>query len=95
MFKHLKQKWNVNGWRLLLIITTFALGGSACGYIGRLIMKTLPIEHRALWLIIYILLVSLLWPLCVLIVSIPLGQFLFFRQYLARLFSRKRRTDKK
>ena len=95
MLKHLQRKWNVNGWRLLLIIITFAVGGSACGWLGRTLLKNLAIENKALWIIVYIILVTLLWPLCVLVISIPLGQFGFFRRYLWQLINRKRRTDKK
>lgn len=95
MLKHLQQKWNVNGWRLLLILITFALGGSTCGWLGRMLLKSLAIENRAVWIVTYIIVITLLWPLCVLVISIPLGQFAFFRRYLGQLLNRKRRTDKK
>jgi hypothetical protein len=35
MIKHLQKKWNVNGWRLLLILVTFSVGGSLTGIIGK------------------------------------------------------------
>lgn len=95
MLEHLKQKWNVNGWRLLIIFITFALGGSACGWLGRNILKALAIENKVLWVTSYIVLVTLLWPICILAISIPLGQFSFFRRYIRQLFTRKRRSDKK
>ena len=88
MFQKLQSKWKVTGGRLLLIIVTFALGGSLCGYAGRKILQLTSLEKGFLWILLYVLLITLLWPVCVLIISIPLGQFSFFRQYLRRIFAR-------
>ena len=88
MFEKLQSKWKVTGGRLLLIIVTFALGGSLCGYAGRKILQLTSLDKGFLWILLYILLITLLWPVCVLIISIPLGQFSFFRQYLKRIFAR-------
>ena len=85
MFEKLQAKWKVNGWQLLLIIVTFALGGSLCGYAGRKILNLLSIDQRWLWVLLYILLITLLWPVSVLFISIPLGQFSFFRRYVNRI----------
>jgi len=82
----LKEKWKVRSvGQVLLILCTFALGGSACGLIGRQIMFYIGPGHRGLWVLVYVLLITVLWPLCVLAISIPLGQFTFFRHYLLRL----------
>lgn len=88
MFKKWQNKWKVTGLQLALIITTFALGGSLCGYLGRMLLKSTPLEKGPLWITLYILLVTLLWPVCVLIISVPLGQFGFFKKYVGRIFSR-------
>lgn len=88
MFQKLKQHWKVNGINLVLIITTFALGGSLCGYAGRKLLALTNIDKGALWVILYILLVTLLWPLAVLLVSIPLGQFSFFKKYISKVLGR-------
>ncbi len=88
MFEKLKQRWKVNGINLLLIITTFALGGSLCGYAGRKIMALTNIDKGTLWVVLYIILVTLLWPMAVLLVSYPLGQFGFFKRYIGRVFKR-------
>ena len=88
MFKKLKQRWQVNGLNLILIITTFALGGSLCGYTGRKLLALTSIEKDVLWVILYILLITILWPLAVLVVSIPLGQFAFFKKYISKVFNR-------
>jgi predicted neutral ceramidase superfamily lipid hydrolase len=90
MFEGLKKKWNVNGWRLLLILVTFALGGSLTGYLGKKIMELLGLKVAGFAIILYVILVTIIWPLCVLIVSIPLGQFRFFLVYIRKLFARMR-----
>lgn len=87
--QRLKEKWKVQSMgRLLLILCTFALGGTACGMAGRKIMHYIGPDHKGLWIVVYILLITILWPLCVIIISIPLGQFQFFKNYLRRLGSR-------
>jgi formyltetrahydrofolate-dependent phosphoribosylglycinamide formyltransferase len=88
MFKALQQKWKVTGWQLLLILCTFALGGSLCGYLGRKILSLFIIDSAFFWLILYILLITLLWPVCVLLLSIPLGQYRFFKNYIIKIGKR-------
>ncbi len=90
MFEKLKQHWKVNGLNLILIITTFALGGSLCGYAGRKLLGLTSLDKGVLWVILYIILVTLLWPLAVLLVSIPLGQFSFFKKYIGKVLRRFR-----
>lgn len=85
MFEKLKQKWKVGGVRLTLIITTFAIGGSLTGYAAKKIMNLLAIHLDWIWAIIYILLIMLIWPLMVLLISIPFGQFRFFSRYTRKL----------
>lgn len=85
MFQKLRQRWKVNGVNLVFIIATFALGGSLCGYAGRKILLFTDLEKGVLWFVLYIILVTLLWPLCVLLISIPLGQFAFFKNYIIKI----------
>lgn len=85
MLDKLKNKWNVNGIQLLLILCTFAIGGSLCGYVGRQVMGLLPLDKNVLWYVLYILIVTILWPFSVLLISIFFGQFKFFKNYLARV----------
>ena len=85
MFEKLRQKWKVNVFQLVLILCTFAIGGSLTGYAGKKIMNVLPIESDWLWAIIYILLVTIIWPVMVLIISLPFGQFRFFYNYTRKL----------
>lgn len=88
MIKRLQKKWNVNGWRLLLILVTFSVGGSLTGIIGKKIMNLTGIEALWFYIPIYIIVVTLIWPLMVLLISIPLGQFSFFTSYLKNMLSR-------
>ncbi|MEP7141481.1 MAG: phosphoribosylglycinamide formyltransferase [Ferruginibacter sp.] len=88
MFKKLKQRWQVNGINLALIICTFALGGSLCGFAGRKLLGLTGLENGSLWILLYIILVCLLWPFCVLMISIPFGQFSFFIEYLTKIWKR-------
>ena len=88
MFKRLQQKWKVSGLRLIFILCTFAMGGSLCGYLGRLIIQPLQIENAFWYGTLYFIILTLLWPFCVLLVSIPMGQFVFFRNYLQKIGQR-------
>lgn len=85
MFNKLQKKWKVNGLQLTFILCTFAIGGSMTGFVGKKIMNTLSIQQDWLWAIIYILLITIIWPMAVLIISIPFGQFSFFSQYIRKI----------
>jgi len=85
MFEKLQQKWKVGPLQIVLIIICFALGGSLTGYTAKKIMDMLSVEKDWLWTIVYILLVTAIWPLAVLTVSIFFGQFNFFKGYVTRL----------
>lgn len=75
----------MNGLQLLLILCTFAIGGSLTGLAGKRIMNLLPIEKGILWVILYILIITILWPMAVLLVSVFFGQFRFFTSYLRKM----------
>lgn len=95
MLKKLQNKWKVSAGKLVLVIATFAIGGSLCGYIGRKLIGFTSFDNGILWVIIYVLLVTLLWPICVILVSIPLGQFVFFKKYIKNIFARISSKPKK
>lgn len=88
MFERLQKKWKVSPGRLLLILVVFALGGSATGYVGKRLMAFTGIESPWLYIPVYVIVVTIVWPLMVLLVSIPFGQFAFFRTYIKKLASR-------
>jgi len=85
MLDRLKQRWKVNELQLLLILITFAIGGSLTGYAGKKILNLLAIEKGWLWIVIYIIIICLLWPLAVLLISIPFGQYRFFIKYIKKI----------
>ena len=85
MFQRLQQKWNVEGLQLILILCTFAIGGSLTGFTGKKIMNLFFIDQRWLWLVIYIIIVTVIWPFAVLLVSVPFGQYRFFTKYLQKM----------
>ncbi|HRG94257.1 MAG TPA: hypothetical protein PLZ10_14970 [Chitinophagaceae bacterium] len=85
MFEGLQKKWKVSGWQLALILCTFAIGGSLTGFVGKKIMNALSIQQDWLWAICYFLLITLLWPLAVLLISVPFGQFRFFSRYIWKI----------
>ena len=93
MLEKLKNKWGVGSLQLLLILTTFALGGSACGIISKKILSVLDLNNGLFNTILYILLITIFWPVCVLLISIPFGQFSFFRNYISRVI--RKLTGKK
>jgi formyltetrahydrofolate-dependent phosphoribosylglycinamide formyltransferase len=85
MFDRLQKKWKVSGTQLILILCTFAIGGSLTGFLGKKIMNYLSVEQDWLWAIIYILLITIIWPMAVLLVSIPFGKFRFFANYIRKM----------
>ena len=98
MFKYLQTKWKVSGLRLLLIIVTFAVGGSLWGYGSKKLIGLTNIDKGFLWILVYVATVSILWPIAVLLTSIPLGQFFFLRDIFAVFMKKlvaKRKYDNK
>lgn len=85
MFDKLQKKWKVSGLQLALILCTFAIGGSLTGFAGKKIMNLAAIEQDWIWAIVYILLITVIWPLAVLLISIPFGQFSFFIKYIRKI----------
>ncbi|WP_439505173.1 hypothetical protein [Sediminibacterium sp.] len=85
MLHRLKNKWQVSWLQFTLIFTTFALGGSLCGYLGRQLLSLTTLERGIIYFMIYVVVVTILWPFCVLLVSVPFGQFSFFKRYLGRI----------
>jgi len=85
MFERLQKKWKVSGPQLALILCTFAIGGSLTGFAGKKIMNLASIQQDWLWAIVYILLITIIWPLAVLLISIPFGQFPFFIKYIRKI----------
>lgn len=90
MFKKLQSKWKVSPFQLLLVLVTFAVGGSLSGYIAKVIMGQFVLDNKLVYTLLYLIVVSMAWPICVLMVSIFTGQFAFFRKYLYKIGVRMR-----
>ena len=90
MFKQLQEKWNVSAGRALLILMIFAIGGSLTGIIGKQIMSWIGISSTLFYIPVYIVTITLVWPFMVLLVSIPFGQFFFFKNYILKMGRRMR-----
>lgn len=88
MFGGLQRKWKVGTTKLLLILFTFAIGGSLTGYVGKKLMSLTDIKNPSIYLPTYIVVVTVLWPLMVLLISLPMGQFYFFKNYITQLGKR-------
>lgn len=88
MFEKLKTRWKVNTQSLVLILCTFALGGSLCGRAGKYLLDLFFDSRGAGYWMLYVVVVTLLWPISVLLVSIPLGQYRFFTNYLKKVWKR-------
>jgi len=85
MLQKLKERWKVNTLNLILIIATFAIGGSLCGRTGAGLLNLTGLEKNIGWWLLYIIIVTILWPFFVLAISLPLGQFTFFISYLKKV----------
>ncbi len=89
MFQKLKDKWGVNWLNFTLIFCTFAIGGSLTGYVTRKLFKYfIPLEPGPIKSILYIIVITLIWPFMVLGISFFFGQFTFFKNYVGRLVNK-------
>lgn len=88
MLKYFQVKWQVGQTKLILILLTFIFGGSCCGYVGKKVISLFPLDPGIPKTLLYLLIVTLLWPICVIAISIPLGQFVFFKKYIVKIFKR-------
>ncbi|MFZ1380903.1 MAG: DUF6787 family protein [Saprospiraceae bacterium] len=95
MLEKLQAKWKVSLLQVILILCVFTIGGSCTGYLAKKIMPILALDNKFLWTIFYILIMTAIWPIMVLIISIPFGQFAFFKNYLYRMYSRMQGKNKK
>jgi folate-dependent phosphoribosylglycinamide formyltransferase PurN len=84
----LQEKWGVGSVQFWLIILTFALGGSLSGRLTSFLIKLVILEKNWAFWLIYPLLLTILWPISVLFVSLFTGQFRFFKGYLGRVASK-------
>ena len=62
MLERLQKKWKVRPLQLILILCTFAIGGSLTGFISRKLLGLFHIETGWIWIVIFIILATILWP---------------------------------
>lgn len=100
MFQKLQKRWGVSAIRVVLVLCTFAVGGSFSGWAARKLMPILELDKGAIYWLVYFVMVTLIWPVSVLTFSIIFGQFTFFKGYLGRMakrmgFARKKSSEQK
>src|SRR5688572_16835615 len=89
MFHRLKQKWNVNGTRLFLILCVFAITGTTTAWLTRSVTLWLQLDASSFWywaIKIGILLFG--YQILILLFAIPFGQFNFFWNYEKKILQR-------
>jgi phosphoribosylglycinamide formyltransferase-1 len=89
MFHRLKQKWNVNGTQLVLILCVFAITGTTTAWLTRMVTYWLQLEASSFWywaIKIGILLFG--YQVLILLFAIPFGQFNFFWNYEKKILQR-------
>jgi hypothetical protein len=85
MFDKLKTKWGVDALQLTLILITFAIGGTLCARVGGYILRLIFADKNIYYWLLYLPMLTILWPSCVILVSIFTGQYRFFMNYLAKM----------
>lgn len=45
-------------------------------------------DKNVFWWVLYIIVAAIIWPVCVLVLSIPFGQFRFFKKYTSHIVKR-------
>lgn len=89
MFHRLKQKWNVNGTQLILILCVFAVTGTTTAWLTRSVTQWLQLDASSFWywaIKIGILLFG--YQILILLFAIPFGQFNFFWNYEKKILQR-------
>ena len=89
MFHRLKQKWNVNGTQLFLILCVFAVTGTTTAWLTRSVTTWLQLDASSFWywaIKIGILLFG--YQVLILLFAIPFGQFNFFWNYEKKILQR-------
>ena len=86
--QRLQSKWGVGAFQFWLIMLTFACGGSLSGWLNKKILNLVFLEKNWAFWVIYPLLLTILWPISVILVSFVTGQFRFFSGYLGRIVER-------
>lgn len=94
MFERLKKRWNINSnFQVTIILTVFAITGSATVYVKKLIYDLIsitPDTHLLIRIPLYILVILTVYNILLLLVGSLFGQFKFFWEFEKKFFSRFR-----
>lgn len=89
MFHRLKQKWNVNGTQLILILCVFAITGTTTAWLTRSVTQWLQLDASSFWYwVIKIGILLFGYQILILLFAIPFGQFNFFWNYEKKILQR-------
>lgn len=95
MLEKLKKKWEVSGYQLLIILIVFAIAGTTTAFLTRQITQWLNLDNSSFyyWLLkIGVLLIG--YWIVLLMVSIPFGQFRFFKNFARKTIGRLFRSSR-
>jgi hypothetical protein len=91
MFKKLKEKWGVNNLDLILILVVFAITGSSTVWLTAKITGWLNLDSSSpLYWVLKISMLAFGYPIILIVLSIPFGQFRFFSGFLKKTWRRIR-----
>ena len=92
MFEKLKKRWNIkSNFQVVVILTVFAITGSATVYFKQIIFDWIEITSDTHFLIkvpVYILVILTVYNILLLIVGFLFGQFRFFWEFEKKFFLR-------
>jgi phosphoribosylglycinamide formyltransferase-1 len=95
MFQRLKQKWNVNGTQLFLILCVFAITGTTTAWLTRQVTFWLQLDASSFWYwTIKIGILIFGYQVLILLFAIPFGQFNFFWKYEKKILQRMKLISK-
>ena len=96
MFEKLKEKWKVNNLDLVLILVVFALTGSSTVWLTAKITGWLKLDSSSpLYWLLKISMLAFGYPIILIVLSIPFGQFRFFSGFLNKTWRRIRGKNSK
>lgn len=92
MLEKLKRRWNIqNNFQVIIILTVFAITGSATVYLKKIIFDLIeitPETHFGIKIPVYILVILIVYNVLLLAVGLVFGQFRFFWEFEKKFFSR-------
>jgi len=93
---YLENRWQVNTWRVILILIVFACTGFTVMFLKKPIMNLLFADGEKHWVftVLYYIFILPLYNLVLLIYGFLFGQFRFFWEFEKRMFSRMRGKKK-